>query len=71
MTVNFGFFNTTSACCGVVYFPSQLLLRYGNNPSDKHQSVLDKTKKALRKIASENRINRNRISDWLKIEVDE
>lgn len=53
------------------YYLSKLLLNYGNNSSEQHQAILDKTKKALLKIASESKINRNRISDWFNINIDE
>jgi hypothetical protein len=55
---------------GEFYFPSKALLEYGNNSTDKHQIILDKTTEALRRIASESRINRNRILDWLGVKVD-
>ena len=55
---------------GEFYFPSKLLLEYGTHGTDKHKSILDKTRETLMKIASESRINKNRISDWLDINID-
>lgn len=53
------------------YFPSKLLLDYGNNPNEQNQTILKKITETLIKIAKESRINRNRIEGWLKISIDE